>query len=92
MLSQGPSGEQEASAAVAGDEKAGWSHSVRGWEISLQNLSLQATSKGEIETRPLRGQESHCGAARCVCLLQGGRGMVAELAAAELPGSQRKVL
>lgn len=73
-----------------GAEKAAWSHSVRNWESSLQNLNLRATSKGEIETQPLRGQESHCGAARCVYLPQGGRGMVAELAAAELPGSQRK--
>lgn len=29
-------------------------------------------------------------AVRCVCLPQGGRGVVAELAAAELPGSQRE--
>lgn len=49
-----------------GAEKAAWSHSVRNWESSLQNLNLRATSKGEIETQPLRGQESHCGAARCV--------------------------
>lgn len=32
----------------------------------------------------------HCGTSRYVCLPQGGRGVVAELAAAELPGSQRK--
>lgn len=36
------------------------------------------------------GQESHSRAVKCVCLPQGGRGVVAELAAAELPDSQRE--
>lgn len=40
--------------------------------------------------RPEAGLESPGRAVRCVCLPQGGRGVVAELAAAELPGSQRE--
>lgn len=72
---------------VDGAEKAG-SLRVRGWGSGFRSLGPRATSEGEAETRFLRGRKSHRGAARCVCLPQGGRGMVAELAAAELPGSQ----
>lgn len=73
-----------------GAERAGWNHSVRGWGSGLRCPNPRATSERGTETRSLRGPESHRGASRCVCLPQGGRGMVAELAAAELPGSERE--
>lgn len=88
MLGQGPRREQEASAGLDGAERAGWSLSMRGWGSGLRSLGPRATSEEGTETRFLSGRESRWGAARCVCLPQGGRGMVAELAAAELPGSQ----
>lgn len=88
VLGRGPPREREASAGLNGAERAGWNRSVRGWGSGLRCPSPRATSERGTETRSLRGPQSHRGAARCVCLPQGGRGMVAELAAAELPGSQ----
>lgn len=70
---------------VDGAERAGWSLSVRGWicQVSARGPHLRE------KLRPDHARARVAPQGRQMCLSsQGGRGLVAELAAAELPGSQ----
>lgn len=68
----------------------------RGWKGGVESQRegvgkrSEASAPGVPSGGKLRPDRSCCGAASCICLPQGGRGMVAELAAAELPGGQGK--